>query len=341
MPTLAAMSRHRSWLLALAVLCAWWAVPPAAHAEDPDALIKHGVELRRAGRDQEALEQFRRANELAPSPRALAQIGLAEQALGRWPEAEDHVTQALASAQDAWIAKNRATLEKSLADIGEHLGSLDVLGDPPGAEVLVQGRVAGKLPLTRPLRVTAGSVALEVRAADYLPVTRTVTVAAGQLTRESVALPPTPRPGGAGAQGQPDQTPRGAPPPPPREPVAEARPLTKSLAWVALLAGSASAAVGVTSLIVREVDARNFNTNCANPKMALTMSQQSQCSDWQSGGSTASGVAVATFIAAGALGAASAALFYVSRSPRQTETATALACAPTVATLGLSCAARF
>jgi hypothetical protein len=343
MATRAAMPRPRLRPLTLAILAVSWTVARPALAEDADALIKQGVELRRAGRDQEALEQFRRANEIAPSPHALAQIALAEQALGRWPEAEADLTRALSVSQDPWVVKNRTTLEKSLADMGEHLGSLDVLGEPAGAEVVVQGRVAGKLPLAQPVRVTAGSVVFEVRGPDYLPVTRTVTVAAGQLTRESVTLLHVPRPaGGVVSQAVPEQPPALKPLPPHREPTAEGHPRTRTLAWIALAAGSVSAAVGVTGLIIREIDARNYNTNCPNPQAPLTMTEMAQCDDWKNGGKTASSVALATLIGAGALGVGSAVLFYVSADSKPTETSReALACAPNLSTFGLSCALRF
>src|SRR3982751_2270792 len=74
-----------------------------ARADDAEPLIRRGIELRRAGRDAEALEQFRQANQLAPSPRAAAQIGLAEQALGRWLDADGHLRAALAAPSDPWI----------------------------------------------------------------------------------------------------------------------------------------------------------------------------------------------------------------------------------------------
>lgn len=344
----AAMDRRRCLplLALLALACGSWllAAPADAQArddDDADALIKQGIELRRAGRDVEALDQFRRANERAPSPRAQAQMGLADQALGRWPEAEDHITRALASPEDPWIVKNRPTLESAITAIGEHLGSLDILGEPAGAEILVQGQVAGKLPLGRPLRVTAGSVVLEVRAAGHLPLIRTLTVAAGQLSRESVTLPSVA--GSTLASARPSGADLPSPPRAPADDGSAPAPAgrLRTLAWVALVAGAASAAVGATSVIIREVDARNYNTNCVDPAARLTMSQQGQCDDWRSGGSSASTVAVVTFIAAGALGAASAALFLTDRAQRTSERSVGLACVPDPAIVGLSCAARF
>lgn len=141
-PSEMAPARLAAFVLVVALLT----VPAPARAEDADALIKQGVELRRAGKDEAALEQFRRAYDLAPTPRALAQMGLAEQALGRWIDGEAHLTKALEGAQESWIAKYRETLEGSRAEIAKHVGSLAVTGGPDGAELRVDGQPVGTLP---------------------------------------------------------------------------------------------------------------------------------------------------------------------------------------------------
>jgi hypothetical protein len=62
-----------------------------AMADEAEDLVRKGVDLRREGRDQNALETFRKANQLASTPRTVAQMGLAEQALGRWTDAFERV----------------------------------------------------------------------------------------------------------------------------------------------------------------------------------------------------------------------------------------------------------
>lgn len=70
-------------------------VAHAQTATSVDDLIHHGVELRRHGDDSGALLEFRRAYEAGHSPRAAAQMGWAEQALGRWLEADAHLREAM------------------------------------------------------------------------------------------------------------------------------------------------------------------------------------------------------------------------------------------------------
>ena len=175
-------------------LVAWGVGPPgggaraASAATEADAAIKHGLELRRRGDDLRALEEFQRAQSLQRSARVLAQIGFAEQALGRWREAEEHLGLALADISDAWIRRHREVIERSRAVVAGHLGSLEVLGGPEGAELSIDGSPIGRLPLGRPVRVAAGRIGIELAADGFLPATRPVTITAGQLARETVTL---------------------------------------------------------------------------------------------------------------------------------------------------------
>jgi len=60
----------------------------ASAATEADAALKRGIDLRRRGDDAQALAEFQRAYAWYRSARALAQIGFAEQGLGRWHDAE-------------------------------------------------------------------------------------------------------------------------------------------------------------------------------------------------------------------------------------------------------------
>src|SRR5688572_17737468 len=74
-----------------------------AAQSEADKLIDQGVDLREQGKDVDALEKFKRAYELSKSARALAQMALAQQALGRWLEAEASLQKALEAKNDKWI----------------------------------------------------------------------------------------------------------------------------------------------------------------------------------------------------------------------------------------------
>ena len=163
-------------------------MPAVAAGGDEDRLIREGVESRRKHKDSEALESFRKAYDLNHSPRAAAQMGLAEVALGRWIEAAGHLEEAMARSTDPWVAKNMATLNESYGRVRQRVGELEILGGPPQATIAVEGAVVGTLPLAKPIRVRSGDCRFVVTAPGYESVSRTVDVAAGQLTRETVNL---------------------------------------------------------------------------------------------------------------------------------------------------------
>lgn len=170
------------------VLMTWTIVAIAGQARaasDPEDLVREGVERRRHGDDAGALRLFEEAYGKGHSPRALAQMALAEQALGKWVAASEHIRQALATERDPWIIKNRSVLNESAARVAEHVGQIDILGGTPGAEVRLDGVARGILPLRQPLAATTGTVTIDILMRGRLPVRRTTSVRAGEVTRES------------------------------------------------------------------------------------------------------------------------------------------------------------
>ncbi|MGE0784790.1 MAG: hypothetical protein AB7S26_03805, partial [Sandaracinaceae bacterium] len=159
-----------------------------ALAQGSDALIEQGLELRRQGRDQDALVRFQQAYNIDHSARALAQIALAEQALGSFVEAELHLSQALAVTVDGWISSRRPALQEALGQIQAQLGTVELVGGANGAQVYVNGELRGTLPEAANLRVRAGTVVVEIRTSGLTPVQRQIIVNAGGTAREQLAM---------------------------------------------------------------------------------------------------------------------------------------------------------
>jgi len=87
------------------VAVALGAVPARAakpYGPEEEALIRRGIEYRKALDDLSARAEFQKAYDLTHSPRAAAQLGLAEFGLGRWEDAEAHVSEALRKPSDPW-----------------------------------------------------------------------------------------------------------------------------------------------------------------------------------------------------------------------------------------------
>lgn len=235
---------------------AGWLVAQVGGEPSFDAKVQRGVELRLAGNEAEALAAFEEAARTEKTPRLLAQMALAEQSLGHWRDAEGHLLEALASADDAWIVKQRAALEAALDTIRRHLGSLELAGGS-GAYVFVDGRPEGKLPRTGPLRLEVGRHRVEVRGEGSFPFARDVEIASDTIAREAVVLSPVPR---GPDPSRPDREGAGAlsvaPAPPPTS-------AQRAIGWSLLGGGAASSVLGVAALLASNERARDYNADPA------------------------------------------------------------------------------
>jgi hypothetical protein len=328
------MSSHRGRVRALA-LTLLLSLPATARAQDADALIKQGVDLRRAHDDEGALEQFRRAYDLEPTPRALAQMGLAEQALGRWVDGEAHLTRALEAADDPWIAKYRPTLVGSRVEIAKHLGSLTVTGGPDGAELRVDGRPAGTLPVRRTLRLPLGTLEIEARSGGRVLIARAVSIVAGLSTRVDLSASGAPSP----ALSAPAAAPRAAPAAglsarnEDRETTTGSFPTRRQLAWIsaggALVVGGAGGVL--LSLGNRSADEYNAGSCQATPG--------DSCDSLRRRGAGEQVAGVVGLVAGATLAATSVTFFILSGAGADGETR--IACAPALGAQGAVCALRF
>lgn len=229
---------------ALLTLCLAAPSPCAAQSTDVRALLREGFAARLTQRDADALRAFEAAWAIDGRASTLAQIGLAEHALGRWVDAERHIAACLAS-DDPWVARNTVRLRESLAAVRVHLGTVLLEDGPPGATVALGDRSVGTLPLREPLRAAAGTVVLRVTASGHHPLVRTLNVTAGETLRESVALTPE-------APMGPPLAPPAAPPPALLAPPSPATvgPRYPWAPWALLGAGGASlVAAGTLSLL--------------------------------------------------------------------------------------------
>ena len=182
-------SGWRTLAAVLALACGSLSVRNAHGAgEEPEALIRQGIELRRSGNTSRALGYFKRAYNLAHTPRSAAQLGLCELALKTYVDGEAHLSEALA-AHNPWVEENRGTLEKTRSDARGHLGQVDVSGTPAGAVVTVDGRAVGSLPSVTTW-AAPGDSSMTASATGYVAVTRAVKVTAGGHVTEQVDLQP-------------------------------------------------------------------------------------------------------------------------------------------------------
>jgi hypothetical protein len=333
----------------------------AAAGPTAESLVNQAVELRRNGDDEGALALLLKAYGLGHAPRATGQLGLCEQALGRWADAEVYLTETLKAEGDPWVKKNRRTLEDALAIVRAHVARIELQGEPEGAEVWVNGALAGRLPLASPVRVAAGEVEVELRAPGFVRETKTMRLEAGQYQRivlhagkPSVPAPPAP-PSAASSEtttvvvNVPEtRAAIAAPPGIVEAPAPAASSGRLALKWVAWGLGAAAAGVGVYGSVGNSSGVWDFDAKCGidpilGPVDKVTGSPTTQCKNLQSNYQSKGVIGVGGFVAAGALAVTGVVLWLTEPSGRARDVA-ALPCAPALGerlapTLG--CALRF
>lgn len=329
---------------------------PAVAAETEEEIIRRGVELRKAGDDLGASIEFRKAYRMTGSPRAAAQLGLAEQALGRWDEAEAHVTEALKASGDPWIRKNRAALEQASTVIKSHVARIEIVGEPEGAEAIVNGRSVGRLPLAQPVAVSAGEIDVEVRAAGYERGTRRIVLTGGQYQRMVFRLERVEdrRPSGTArvadvpkAASQPAVTTRAADEVETGSSDAgEDRIRALAVAkWGALGLGVASLAVGVVAAINKSRSVSSLDRSGCFDEGGVAVDMYGtpvpSCQEDLEASYRLRTYSIVGFVAAGAFAVTSVVLMVIdARSPQPTSVAW-WRCQPDVGQIGLGCSVTF
>jgi hypothetical protein len=308
-------------IVLLAVCCSIATVGPAraepstdgnaSEEAEIDPIVQQGIELRRAGQDPAALRVFQEALAKAPgSTRVKVHLASTHQALGQWIEAERYLGEVLRDPDEPYIRRHRATLERAYDFVDRRIGSLDVVGSPEGAELLLSGRHVGQLPLAAPLRVPIGSYTLEIRKEGYHAVTRPVTISGRSLLRESVEL------GERGLEASDFRANAGG------EPGVEDRSGSpRWLTWTLAGASVGAAAVSVVAFGIRERHADRWNSDdCLRP--GSTRGQM--CPDELDAGRDADRLGVGAAVLSGVL-VGSAVLSWVLEKPHvSTESALTL-----------------
>jgi len=327
---------------------------------DAEVHLKKGLELRRKGRDTEALAEFEEAMKISPTPRAKAQIGLAQMAIGLFEGAETTLSQVLSStAEDSWVASHRPALKDALAKIRSHLGTLNASGEPQGAVVEVNGAAVGKLPCS--VRVQAGDAVVKVLAPGFIPITRTVPVEARATSNQVFTLVSAPSekpadrtpiakvsarapsaPAATTPTAETPSTPPNAPPP------GESSGTSAASPWPWITAGGAVLALsfGGYEAARWSSKASAFNNVKGADGSPLCNTNDSAagggaCATLLSEGHTARALAIGG-LAVGAALAVTSIILFVNDSPADQRQA--LSCSPVMAvtgTPGVVCAARF
>lgn len=232
----------------------------AAGKPDLNAAKKHygeGDKKYKAGDYAGALEQFKAANDIKPTPQAERYIGMCEDALHHPVEALEWYDKFLAHVPDK-LAEQGEEIKKRETELKATPGKVHVDSTPPGASLAVDDKPqSGITPLD--VELAPGTHMLKVTAAGHAPASKSIDVAFASTSTVAITLPeevaPPPQPPSPPPVAQETPPPPPVPPPPPPEP------RSKVPAFITGGIAVAAAGVGVAFGIVTLNDHSSYNSN--------------------------------------------------------------------------------
>lgn len=150
--------------------------------------FERGLELYREGSLDAALVEFERAYESVPDYRVLYNLAQVQAQRGEYVEALSFFDKYLKEG-GAEIAETRRTeVEQDIVKLNGRVGRLWVESNSPGAEVFVNGKLVGLLPMQQPVLVNSGMCEIRVTKPGFEPRLHQLKVAGGEQPRVSLPL---------------------------------------------------------------------------------------------------------------------------------------------------------
>jgi len=160
---------------------------PFARAQAPAAIhdaekhFQNGVGLYGEHDFKAALVEFEKANQLAPNPNVLYNIGQTDYELQNYAGALDSFERYLQEAKPS--KARRAEVQTTVEALRSRVATIDVGSNLDDSEVLIDDIDVGKTPLPKPLTVSIGQRKVTVTHDGYIPSTRVLDVASGDAVK--------------------------------------------------------------------------------------------------------------------------------------------------------------
>jgi hypothetical protein len=136
-----------------------------------------------------ALAEFIKSRELYPTQSATRNAAVCLRKEGRFDEALELYT-ALLNEFPELPQRDREFALNEVRDLEDSVGTIDVANAPPGASIVVDGRERGRVPLSKPLRVSVGARSIRILLDGFLPFETRVDVAGRQTVVLKTHLQP-------------------------------------------------------------------------------------------------------------------------------------------------------
>ncbi len=167
--------------------------PVSNEARDEGARhFRRGVELFKETDFNGALAEFRRAQQVAPNPRVLYNIGQTYFEMQRYPDALKAFEDYLTGVGDDVPKDRRAQVSSDIEKLKQRVAKLDIKTDASGAQVRVDDEVIGTTPLTGPVVVSVGRHRVGATLEGHVAAQRTIEIVGGDVQVLNLELPLVP-----------------------------------------------------------------------------------------------------------------------------------------------------
>ena len=250
-------------VMVLAMTTPVLAQPTKAEEAKAAELKKQGDELVHASKFKEALEKYDASFAIVPNPAIQYNRGNAFKNLQDWISALDAFEKFEATAPPELKSKV-PNLDKTVAEVKEHVATLVIKCDVPGATILVGEKNIGTTPNLQPYRTSPGDMTITASAPGYITAKQDVTLMPGETATIEVPLKKgatepvatnvkEPTPFDNQAQPQPET--------PKDKPVSHGGGGWKTLGWVSGGVGIASLGVGFAFMGLSISDKNKADSN--------------------------------------------------------------------------------
>lgn len=202
-------SLHRSFLASATALALVVLVPSVASPQDQDEattkarnMFEQGVAAMYAGKYDAARMAFERASKLRPSSRVTYNLGLAELQTGRFVDAARHIAEHVRQTPQPTREEREA-----LAKAERYVAHLVLRANVDGARVYVDDEPLGRTPVViQPVYVLAGRRKIRATLEGFADLNQVYDLEAGKPTEVNLVLDPLPPSVASGAgSGAPPQ----------------------------------------------------------------------------------------------------------------------------------------
>jgi hypothetical protein len=149
--------------------------------------FRKGIKLLNEEAWAPALAEFLRSRELYATRVATNNAAVSLRKLQRYDEALDMYETLL---RDFEVKPSqRAAAQKEIAELRGLVGTLDIVGAEPGAQIVISSADRGQYPPVKPIRVPAGKHVVRIYKEGFEPYQTTVDVAGGQIVSVEASMP--------------------------------------------------------------------------------------------------------------------------------------------------------